>query len=72
LNFLDHVGDREGLAGAGDAEQRLVRQARLDAVHERGDGGRLVACRRIVGLEVEGLRLVHLKLHCIARSLPVP
>ena len=42
----DHVGHREGLARAGDAEQRLERQAVADALDQPVDRRRLVARRR--------------------------
>ena len=41
----DHVGHGEGLAGAGHAQQRLVRQTVLDALHQLRDGRGLVARR---------------------------
>ena len=63
LQRLDDVGDRVGLAGAGDAEQGLGGEAALDAVDEPGDRRRLVAGRLIVGLKV--------KLRCFA-GLIVP
>ena len=53
LHVLDDVGDREGLARAGDAEQRLVRQARLEAVDELRDRLRLIARRLVVALQLE-------------------
>ena len=53
LRLRDHVGDREALARAGDAEQRLELVAPLDAVDERRDRLRLVAGRRHVGDELE-------------------
>ncbi len=59
LDGLDHVRDGKRLAGTGDAEQRLVREARLDAVDERGDRGRLVAGRRVVRLQLEWSRFAH-------------
>ena len=43
----DHVRHREGLARAGDAEQRLVAQPVLDALDQLLDGRGLVAGRRI-------------------------
>ena len=49
----DHVGHREGLAGAGDAEQRLERQAVADALDQALDRGRLVARRRVRLEELE-------------------
>ena len=48
LHFGDHVGHREGLARAGNAQQRLMRQAGLQTVDEAGNGGGLIASRAIV------------------------
>ena len=59
LHGLDHVRDGVRLSGTGDAKQRLVREARLDAVDERGDGGRLVAGRRVLRLQLEWSRFAH-------------
>ena len=53
LHALDHVGDGEGLAGAGDAEQRLVREAVAEPVDQLGDRRRLVARRLVVGAQAE-------------------
>jgi len=43
LHTLDDVGDGVGLARAGDAQQRLRREACLEAFTEQLDGLRLVA-----------------------------
>ncbi len=43
LQLLDDRGDREGLAGAGRAQQDLVLESALDAVDKLADGFRLVA-----------------------------
>ena len=43
IGLRDDVRHREGLAGAGDALQRLLFIALVQAVHEGGDGFRLVA-----------------------------
>ncbi len=43
LQLLDDGRDREGLAGAGRAEQHLVAHLFLDAVHQLGDRFGLVA-----------------------------
>ena len=51
--LLDHPGDRERLARAGDAEQRLVAVAPLDPRRERGDRLGLVAGGLEVGDELE-------------------
>ncbi len=56
LGAGDHLGGGEGFARAGDAEEDLVGLAILDAFHQFGDGGGLVAGRHIVGGEAEGLR----------------
>ncbi len=45
----DDLGHREGLAGAGDAEQHLVAVLVLDAFDELLDGGGLVALRLVFG-----------------------
>ena len=50
LQALDHVGHGEGLAGAGDPEQGLVGQPRLEPAHQAVDGRGLVAG----GLELRG------------------
>jgi hypothetical protein len=42
----DHVGHGVGLAGAGHAQQRLEKQAVVDAFAQLVDGRRLVARRR--------------------------
>ena len=42
LHLLDHVGNGEGLAGAGDAEQGHARLAVVQALHETADGLGLV------------------------------
>ena len=43
LDCLDYLCYREGLAGTGDAKQRLVTEARFNAVHQRFYGSRLIA-----------------------------
>ncbi len=53
LDPLDHVGEREGLAGPGHAEQHLVRQPAIDARSERVDRLRLIPCRLKVCDELE-------------------
>jgi hypothetical protein len=50
----DHVGHREGLARAGDAEQRLEREPVVDPLDEPGDRLGLIARRRIRAKELEG------------------
>ena len=57
LHALDHVGDGEGLARSGDAEQRLVRQALAQALDELLDRLRLIARGLVVGFEFEGNRV---------------
>ena len=54
LLALDDVRHRERLAGAGDAEQRLVLLLLLEAFDELVDGVRLVAGHLVVGGEAEG------------------
>ncbi|KFC70004.1 hypothetical protein FG93_03019 [Bosea sp. LC85] len=54
LRLLDHLCHREGLAGAGDAEQDLVALLPCDAVDEIGDRGRLVTCGLEIRLHAEG------------------
>ncbi len=49
----DHIGHREGLARASDAEQRLIGQAILDALDQLADGFRLIAGRRIGLIQLE-------------------
>jgi hypothetical protein len=45
VDLRDHVGDAEGLARTGHPEQRLVRQAGLDAFDHLANGLGLVASR---------------------------
>jgi hypothetical protein len=49
----DAVGDREGLAGAGGAEQDLVGEAGVEPLAELGDGGGLIAAGLEGHLEAE-------------------
>ena len=53
LHLGDDVGDAEGLARAGHAEQGLVRQTRLQAFHHLANGFGLVAGRGVAGGELE-------------------
>ena len=53
LELLDHVGGREGLARARDAQQGLVSQTALEALHEARDRLRLIAGGRVVGYQFE-------------------
>ncbi len=53
LHLLHHVGDAEGLAGAGDAEERLLPVAAPQARGQLGDGARLVALRLVVAAQLE-------------------
>ena len=48
-----HIGDREGLARASDAQQHLMRLSFLQPGNELGDGRRLIARRRIIGFELK-------------------
>ena len=48
LHRLDELGDRERLARAGHAEERLVAHARADAVGQQLDRLRLIACRFVL------------------------
>ena len=50
LRLLDHVGDRERLAAAGDAEQNLILGPIIETANQRFDGLRLVALRCIIRL----------------------
>ena len=43
LHLLDDIGHSEGFARAGDAQQRLLRQAQLHSLGQFGDSLRLVA-----------------------------
>src|SRR6185369_3389269 len=56
LDLLDDVGDREGLAAAGDAQQHLGRIAAPGGRDQLLDRARLVAHRRELGLEAERRR----------------
>ena len=49
----DDVGRGEGLAGPGDAKQRLPRHTRLEAVDQAADRLRLIACGLVGGYEFE-------------------
>ncbi len=53
VHLLDELGDGEGLARAGDAEQYLFLDALLDAAHQLANGFGLVALRREGGFETE-------------------
>ncbi len=53
LHLLDDVRDREGLAGARDAQQRLVSQAALQPVDEFFDRLGLVAGGRVICKQFE-------------------
>ena len=66
LHALDDVGDRVGLARAGDAEQRLLRQPGLEALDQARDRLRLIAGGRIRRnqLEAGGMDQV---IHSMAR-----
>jgi len=55
LHLLDDVGDGEGLAGAGDAEQRHAGLAVAQALHQLADGGGLVTGGWKLGGELERL-----------------
>src|SRR5690606_25204754 len=57
LQLLDDVGDGEGLAAAGDAEQRLEAVAAIEPVTQRRDRGRLIALGLKVASELELHRL---------------
>jgi len=49
------VGDGEGLARPGNAQQHLVPLAVPQAAGQFGDGGRLVAGRRVIGNQFQGV-----------------
>ena len=53
IELLDHLGHREGLARAGDAEQHLVAVAVGQAADELRDGLRLVAAGLVVAGKFE-------------------
>ena len=53
LHRRDRRRHREGLAGAGRAEQRLEAVARAEALGQAGDRLRLVGGRRVGGVELE-------------------
>ena len=48
VDFLDHLGDGEGFAGAGDAEENLVAIAIVYTSDELGDRLRLVAAGIVI------------------------
>ena len=56
VGLLDDFGHGEGFARAGDAEQHLVLLARRKALHQFGNGPRLISARRVCGhqLKVHG------------------
>ncbi len=47
----DHIGDREGLAGAGGAKQGLVALAPINALHQPGNGRGLITLGLVGGVE---------------------
>src|SRR6185312_11366458 len=53
LGRLDDLGHGEGLAAAGDAQKDLVALGGVDAGHQLGDGGGLVAGGRVVADQLE-------------------
>ena len=53
LHLLDHVGDGEGLAGAGHPQQGLVRQAAGEPIHKFFNRLRLITRRQVVRKELE-------------------
>ena len=55
LHLGNDIGDGEGLARAGDAQQGLVRQPVVEPLHQLRDRGGLVAGRAPVRLEVKRL-----------------
>ncbi len=55
LYAFDHLGHRERLARAGDAEQDLILFLRIGAGDEIANGRRLIARRLIIAGELEGL-----------------
>ena len=59
LDLLDDVGHGEGLARARDPQQRLERQAALEALHETRDRLRLIAGGGVVGHQFEARAHVH-------------
>jgi hypothetical protein len=58
LHALDHIGNAEGLARAGHAQQRLVREPALEPLDEALDRRRLITGGRVVGLQFECTRRV--------------
>ena len=54
LHLLDEPGGRRRLAGSGRAEQHDIGLARVDAVRELFDRGRLIAARDVVADHLEG------------------
>ncbi len=54
LHALDDIGDGVGLPGARDSQQRLAREAALEAADEPLDGLGLVARRPVVGPQSKG------------------
>jgi len=53
LGFLDDIGDGEGLAGAGGAEQGLELVAMIDPFHQGVYRCRLVTRRSEIGYQFE-------------------
>ncbi len=54
VEFADDIRDREGLAGTGHAEERLMAIAGFDGLEQLGDRLPLVAARAIAGFELVG------------------
>jgi hypothetical protein len=53
VHLLDDIGDREGLAGAGDAEEHLAPVLAVETGRELADRARLVAGRNVLRDELE-------------------
>ena len=72
LHALDHVGDGEGLARTGHAQQRLVREALLEPFDQLRDRLRLIAGGLVVRLRAEMGRIPCDESRTYDASLPQP
>ena len=68
LQLLDDVGNGEGLAGAGCAEQHLVVVAFFDAGNQFLDGVRLIAGGFIGGVKFELHHLIIVQRKCFSQE----
>ena len=68
LHRLDHIGNSEGLAGAGHPEQRHPRLTVIEPLYQATNRLRLVPCRRKVRLK---LKFFHHWVFCCLTELAI-